>query len=83
MFVTLIDTRLVTSWCLLVRPIIKSSNFREEKTEENWSERLQLKVYIIVCYFSLIIFSTVELTSFTTRFARRERSELLFLSYFF
>ena len=31
--------------------------------EENWSERLLLKVYIIVCYFSLIIFSTVELTS--------------------
>ena len=28
MFVTLIDTRLVTSWRLLVRPIIKSSNFR-------------------------------------------------------
>ena len=23
-----------------------------------------LKVYILVCYFSLIIFSTVELTSF-------------------
>ena len=30
-FVTLTDTRLVTSWRLLVRPIIKSSNFREEK----------------------------------------------------
>ena len=72
MFVTLIDIRLVTSWCLLVRPIIKSSNFRwqlpgRKKMEENWSERLLLKVYIIVCYFSLIIFSTVELTSFATR----------------
>ena len=72
-FVTLIDTRLVTSWLLLVRPTIKSSNFRwklrKEKTEENWSERLLLKVYIVVCYFSLIIFSTVEVTSFATRFA--------------
>ena len=72
MFVTLIDIRLVTSWRLLVRPIIKSSNFREEKTEENWSEWLLQKVYIIVCYFSLIIFSTVELTSFVMRFACRE-----------
>ena len=64
-----------------MRPIIKSSNFRcnfrEEKTEENWSERLLLKVYIIVCYFSLIIFSTIELTSFATRVVRRELCSLL------
>ena len=33
-----------------------------KKQEENWSERFLVKVYIIVCYFSLIIFSTVELT---------------------
>ena len=53
-----------------MRPIIKSANFRcqlpvstsgKKKTEENWSERLLLKVYIVVCYFSLIIFSTIEL----------------------
>ena len=38
--------------------------------EENWSELFLLKVYIIVCYFSLIIFSTVELTLFVTGFPR-------------
>ena len=37
------------------------------KREENWSEWFHMKVYIVVCYFSLIIFSTVELTSFATR----------------
>ena len=35
--------------------------------EEFWSERFLLKVYIVVCYFYLIIFSTAELTSFATR----------------
>ena len=35
-----------------------------KKKEENWSERFSLKVYFVVSYFSLIIFSTVELTSF-------------------
>ena len=71
MFVTLIDTRLVTSWRLLVThnqvlqlPVTTSG---KKKTEENWTERLLLNVYIVVRYFSLIIFSTVELTSFATR----------------
>ena len=44
---------------------VSSANF----WEENWSERFLLKVYI-VCYFSLIIFSTVELTSFAARCGR-------------
>ena len=42
-----------------------------------WSERFLLKVYIVVYYFSLIIFSTLELTSFMKRFARREQCSLL------
>ena len=33
-----------------------------KKKEENWLERFLLKVYFIVSYFSLIIFSNVELT---------------------
>ena len=48
---------------------VSSANFREE----NWSERFLLKVYIILCYFSLIIFSTVELTSFATGFVNCAR----------
>ena len=35
-----------------------------KKKEENWAERFVLKIYIVVCYFSLIKFSTIELTSF-------------------
>ena len=35
-----------------------------KKKEENWSERFFLFIkYISLCYFTLIIFSTVELTS--------------------
>ena len=34
MFVTLIDTHLVTSWRLVVRPIIKTDNFWEEKRKK-------------------------------------------------
>ena len=34
-----------------------------KKKEENWSERFLLKVDIVVCYLSLIIFSIVELNS--------------------
>ena len=49
----------------------------EEKKEVNWSEWFLLKVYIVVCYFFLIILSTVELTSFATRFARLELYSLL------
>ena len=78
MFVTLIDTRLVTSWRLLVRPIIKSTS-GEEKTEENMNRvitAVSIYLYIVVCYFSLIIFSTVELTSFAMRFERRELCSL-------
>ena len=41
----------------------------KKKTEENLSERLLQKVYIVVCYFSLIIFSTVGFTLFATHFA--------------
>ena len=33
----------------------------------------------VVCYFSLIIFSTVQLASFATRFARRELCSVLTL----
>ena len=53
-------------------------NFWEKKWKKNWSERFVLKVYIVVCYFSLIIFSTVELTSFATRFARHKLCSLLY-----
>ena len=84
MFVTLIDTRFgqfvtlisETHNQVLQLPVTTSG---KKKTEENWSERLLLTVYIVVCYFSLIIFSTVELISFATRFARRELSSLLSL----
>ena len=63
-------------------PVLSTSgdNFWQlpgRKREENWSERFLLKENIVVCYFSLIIFSTVELTSFATRFARREQCSLL------
>ena len=63
-------------------PVLSASgdNFREENAKKNWSERFLLKVYIVVCCFSLIIFSTVELTSFATRFARRELCSLLIVS---
>ena len=44
----------------------------KKKKGRKLSEQLLLKVYIVLCYFSLIIFSTVELTSF----ARRELSSL-------
>ena len=76
MFVTHIDTRCLSlrDAYILVRPKFceqsvlptSSDNFREEKREQ-----FLLKVYI-VCYFSLIIFFTVELTSF----ARRELCSL-------
>ena len=58
-------------------PVLPASdeNFREEKKEENWLERFLLKIYIFVCYFSLVIFSIVELTSFA---ARRELCSLYF-----
>ena len=67
MFVTLIDScffHVVTLISIKFASVPSTSggNFREE----NWSERFLLKVYI-VCYFSLIIFYTVELTSFATR----------------
>ena len=59
----------MTSSIIKSAPFLPSSgdNFREEKRRKYWSERFLLKVYIIVYYFSLIIFSTVELTSFATR----------------
>ena len=56
------------------------ANFREEKKEENWSERFLLEVYIGLWYFSLIIFSTIELTSYATCFARCELCSLLTIS---
>ena len=34
-----------------------------------WSERFLLKVYIVICYFSLIIFSTIKLTSLSASWA--------------
>ena len=42
-------------------PVLPScgDNFREEKGRKYWSERVLLKIYIVVCYFSLIIYSTV------------------------
>ena len=72
--VTLIDTRFLSHLFLVTfvklisiksAPVLSASgdNFREENEKKNWSERFLLKVYIVVCYFSLIIFSTVELTS--------------------
>ena len=38
----------------------------KKKMEENWSERLLLKVYII-CYFSVIIFSIIEIENLAIR----------------
>ena len=72
MIVTLIDTRFL-SVSDAYKYQVRSSpvNFRWQllgrKWEENWSEWFLLKVYIVVCYFFLIVFSTVELTSFATR----------------
>ena len=85
------ETLIVTSRRLLVRPKICEKCYNQirpnqfcqlpmttsgKKKEENWSERFLLKVYIVVCYFSLIIFSTAELISFAMRFARRELCSL-------
>ena len=73
MFVTLIDNRSL-SLCDAYKCQVHSSpvNFQWQltgrKREENWSEQFLLKEYIVVCYISLFISSTVELTSFATRF---------------
>ena len=51
----------------------------KKKGRKYWSEQFLLKVYIVVylyIIFSLIIFSTVQLTSFAMRFARRELCSL-------
>ena len=64
-FVTLISIAR-PKFCAPVLPT-SGANFWEEKKEDIWSEQFLLEVYIVVCYFSLIIFPTVELTSFATR----------------
>ena len=73
MFMTVIDTRFL-SLCIKSAPVLSTCG---KKKEENWSEWFLLKVYIVVCYFSLIIFSTVELTLFAMSFAHRELCSLL------
>ena len=80
MLVTLIDTRFLSLSDAYWYQVCSSHvNFRWQLTgrkwEENWSERFLLKVYI-VCYFSLIILPTVELTSFAMHEARCELCSL-------
>ena len=82
MFVTRIDTCFLSLWTLISET--SSSQFCQlpvttsgKKKEENWSEQFLLKVYIVVCYFSLIIFSTVELTSLAAFFMYRELCSLI------
>ena len=53
---------------------VSSANFRSQlpgRKRKKIGQRFLLKVFIVVCYFSLLIFSTAELTSFGTRCASR------------
>ena len=57
--------------------IIKSAPVLSTSGDNFWDEKrkkigLKVHVYIVVCYFSLIIFSTIELTLFTTCFAQSQ-----------
>ena len=56
MFVTLIDTRLVTSWRLLVRPIIKSSNFRCNFRKEKNGRKLVRAITAESIYRCMLLF---------------------------
>ena len=63
---TLVSCLFVTFISIKSAPVLSTSG--DNFWEENWSEQILLKVYIIVHYFSLIIFSTVALTSFAMCF---------------
>ena len=72
---TLVFCHFVTLISINAAPILSTSG---KKTGRKLVRAFLLKLYIIVCYFTLIIFSTVELTLFTTRFVRHKLCLLLF-----